>query len=189
VLLPHADDAKDRTCFPKQTPKKIILDAAAIFVHVMFMTENRTQPLSERFASIFSMMLGMLRAQGLRSLLHLPQLWLAAREFRRLSEALVALLKAFEAGTLPRLAPAPTIAPQEPQSPAPPRPAVRSAPRARQRPAARPAPPPANPTPRCPRADSGAYPAPTMSRPCRRARNPFAVPRPSAGIIATGRST
>ena len=86
-------------------------------------------PLSERFASIISMMLGMLRAQGLRSLLHLPALWLAAREIRRFGDALGALIAAFEAGTLPPVpAPAPWTAPQPwPAAPAQPAAAPRLA--------------------------------------------------------------
>jgi hypothetical protein len=160
----------------------------------MFMAENRTQPLSERFAGIISMMLGMLRAHGLRSLLHLPQLWLAAREFRGYADQLVALLQAFEAGTLPPPAPARCPAPQAAQSPtaqspALPNPAVGSAPRARQLPAPPLSPPAANPISHRSRAACGSYPAATMSRPSRRAQNPFAMPRPPAGILATGRSS
>src|SRR5580700_7165123 len=95
------------------------------------------QPLSERFASIFSMMLGILRAQGWRALLHLPSIWLAMRMIRELGEALGALAAAFEAGTLPPVPPAPILAPLEPL---PERPASSSArPRTRSR-AARPRP-------------------------------------------------
>src|SRR5580700_440861 len=65
------------------------------------MQTPRNPPLSERFASIFSMMLGLLRAQGWRALLHLPSIWLAMRMIRELGEALGALAAAFEAGTLP----------------------------------------------------------------------------------------
>src|SRR5580700_10705355 len=72
------------------------------------------QPLSERFARITSMMLGILRAQGWRALLHLPSIWLAMRMIRELGEALGALAAAFEAGTLP---PIPT--PQDQPAPLP----------------------------------------------------------------------
>jgi hypothetical protein len=122
------------------------------------MDTPRNPPLSERFASIFSMMLAMLRAQGWRALLHLPSLWLAMRMIRELGEALGALAAAFEAGTLPPIPPAPVLAPLEPL---PARPASTS-PRARTR----------APTPR--RAP------PTTARIPRRSRRvpAFARPRP-----------
>jgi hypothetical protein len=130
------------------------------------MNDIRTPPLSERFASIITMMLGMIRAQGLRSLLHLPALWLAAREIRRFGEALGALIAAFEAGTLPPVppAPAPPTAPLEPlaapaQS-APPRP------RSRRRPArSRPSPPLRRTHARETRARARAMPRPALSMP------------------------
>ena len=75
---------------------------------------NRTQDLREAFASIISMMLGLLRAQGLRGLLMLPTLWLVSREIRRIGERFTALLDAFRAGTLPL--PAPPIAPPAQQA-------------------------------------------------------------------------
>src|SRR5271168_5476500 len=80
------------------------------------METSRTQPLSERFAGIISMMLGILRAHGWRCLLHLPSIWLAMRAIRELGEALGALIAAFEAGTLPPAPPmpAPVLAPLEP---------------------------------------------------------------------------
>ena len=93
------------------------------------MNDIRNPPLSERFASIITMMLGMIRAQGLRSLLHLPTLWLAMREIRRFGEALGALIAAFEAGTLPPPPPAPDQSWPMQQSPRPaakPCPAVRA---------------------------------------------------------------
>src|SRR5580704_751356 len=77
-------------------------------------TAPRKQPLSEAVASIISMMLGLLRAQGWRGLLQLPTLWLVAREIRRIGDALGALIVAFEAGTLPPIPPAPELAPLEP---------------------------------------------------------------------------
>src|ERR1700677_5134212 len=93
---------------------------------------NRTQDLREAFTSIISMILGLLRAQGWRGLIHLPTLWLVARELRRMGEEFAALLAAFRAGTLPLPAPAPPIAPQPLQ--------------------AAPAPPPAMPSPAAPQA-------------------------------------
>src|ERR1700677_960010 len=66
---------------------------------------NRTQDLREAFASIISMILGLLRAQGWRGLLHLPTLWLLSREMRRMGAEFCALLDAFRAGTLPPVAP------------------------------------------------------------------------------------
>ena len=58
-----------------------------ICVLTAFMTQiprNRTQDLREAFASIISMMLGLLRAHGVRGLIHLPALWLAAAQIRRI---------------------------------------------------------------------------------------------------------
>src|ERR1700678_3636134 len=82
------------------------------------MNDNRpTQPqdLREAVASIISMILGLLRAQGWRGLLHLPTLWLVSRELRRMGDQFCALLDAFRAGTLPvYVAPAPL--PQDPPS-------------------------------------------------------------------------
>jgi hypothetical protein len=104
------------------------------------------QDLREAFASLISMLLGLLRAHGLRGLIHLPAIWQAARELRRMGEEFIALLAAFRAGTLPPV-PAPSIAPQQlPAAPAQP-PAT---PRASARPAAPrhrrpPQPSPANP--------------------------------------------
>jgi hypothetical protein len=134
------------------------------------MNDIRTQPLSERFASIITVMLGMIRAQGLRSLLHLPALWLAAREIRRFGEAFGALIAAFEAGTLPPAPPARPLAPM-------------AAPQDQQATCAQPA--PARPRTRSPGA-ARAVPAPR--RPCSepaRARvrtRPRAVPRPALSM-------
>ena len=111
---------------------------------------TQPQDLREAFASLISMMLGLLRAHGLRGLIHLPTLWLAAREIRRMGEQFVAQLDAFRAGTLPPV-PAPQPAPQ-------PRQAAPTQPPATPRASARPAAPrhrrsrPSQPAPRSPRA-------------------------------------
>src|SRR5580704_553682 len=70
---------------------------------------NRTQDLREAVASIISMMLGLLRAHGLRGLLHLPTLWLVSREIRRIGERFNALFAALHAGTLVLPAPVPPL--------------------------------------------------------------------------------
>src|SRR5579863_10145812 len=102
------------------------------------MNDKSIQRLTEAFASIISMMLGMLRAQGWRGLLNLPELWLAARYIRRLGQEFAALMADFKAGllVLPPLAPPCQEAPYA-ASPEAPRVAVRpdQAARARQRPA------------------------------------------------------
>jgi hypothetical protein len=145
------------------------------------MQTPRNPPLSERFASIFSMMLAMLRAQGWRALLHLPSLWLAMRMIRELGEALGALAAAFEAGTLP-----PIPAPQDQPAPL-----------------AYAAMPAAEPAPRGPRAPRAARPKSTppkrqlAARPIRAPvparRRTFARPRhplnPPLRILVTARST
>jgi len=79
---------------------------------------TRTQDLREAFSSIITMMLGLLRARGLRGLLQLPTLWLVSRELRRMAERFNALLDAFRAGTLPPVAP-PITAPDRGPAPAP----------------------------------------------------------------------
>ena len=77
--------------------------------------ENRprtpTQDLIEAVNSIIHMMLAMIRAQGLRSLIHLPQLIVATFLLRSFAKRFTALLDAHAAGTLPLPvpAPAPTI--------------------------------------------------------------------------------
>src|SRR5271170_7244121 len=91
---------------------------------------TQPQDLREAFASLISMMLGLLRAHGVRGLLHLPALWLAAREIRRIGAELCQLFDAWKAGTLP---PAPQTTPQQRQV-APTQPPA--APRASARPAA-----------------------------------------------------
>jgi hypothetical protein len=75
---------------------------------------TRTQDLREAFASIITMMLGLLRAQGLRGLLQLPALWLATREMRRLADAFCELFAAFQAGTLTPVPAAPDRQPAPP---------------------------------------------------------------------------
>jgi hypothetical protein len=103
------------------------------------MNDNRTtktQDLKEAFTSIISMILGLLRAQGLRGLIHLPALWLLSRQLRRMAEEFCQLFDAWKAGTLPPVpAPAPWPTPQ-PRSAAP---------------AQSPAPPPASARPAAPR--------------------------------------
>jgi hypothetical protein len=157
------------------------------------MNAPRTLPLSERFASIMQMMLGILRAHGWRALFILPDLIRARRMMRELFGELIALAKAFEAGTLPPIPPAPEPAPctepedccdESAQPAAPPRPAAqpRPAPRARPRPAT---PPAAEAAPDRPRA---AICAPPPSPPPARAPHPYAVLRLPAGILVTARS-
>src|ERR1700691_4059443 len=97
---------------------------------------TQPQDLREAFTSIISMMLGLLRAHGLRGLIHLPALWVAAREIRRIGAEVIALYDASRPGTLPPV-PAPDPAPQQRQAapaqpPATPRaPARAAAPRHR----------------------------------------------------------
>ncbi len=135
---------------------KIVLDKPGTTGYTPRMNTPRHQPLSERFASIMQMMLGILRAHGWRCLLHLPTYWLAMRTIRELFEALGALAAAFEAGTLPPIPPAPELAPLEPL---PPRPASASA-RPRTRTAARPrAKRPPTPQPRLRRSHARVRPA------------------------------
>jgi hypothetical protein len=152
------------------------------------MNENRIQHLTEAFASIISMMLGMIRAQGWRGLLNLPELWLTARYLRRLGQEFAALLADLKAGRLVLPTPAPWSAPPDQEvayaaSPATPRPSAR----ARRRPAVRRSPPPAAAEPDRPRAATAlphahgqAAPRPLPSR--------FAMPELPSGAIASGRS-
>src|ERR1700722_9666919 len=72
---------------------------------------NRIQHLREAFAGIISMMLGLLRAHGLRGLLYLPEVWLASREIKRIGEAFCEMFAAWSAGLVPPAAP-----PNAPQS-------------------------------------------------------------------------
>ena len=160
------------------------------------MNENSIQRLTEAFASIISMMLGMIRAQGWRSLLNLPELWLTARQLRRFGEefaALMATLMAdFKAGRL--VPPAPSAVPPEQEAtyaalPESPRPAAR----ARPRPAVRRSPPAAYAERDCPcTADATSSTAalpPAHGQAAPRLRpSRFAMPVLPAGAIATGRS-
>ena len=137
------------------------------------------QPLSERIASIFSMMLGILRAQGWRALLHLPSIWLAMRTIRELGEAIGALAAAFEAGTLP-----PIPAPQD--QPAPlayaAMPAAEPAPRGPRAPRA--ARPKSTPPKRQPAARPIRAPAPARRRTFARPRHTLNLPH---RILVTAR--
>ena len=58
---------------------------------------TRIQDLKEAFASIVSMMLGLLRAHGVRGLLYLPEVWLATREIKRMAHAMETMLQALHA--------------------------------------------------------------------------------------------
>src|SRR5271166_6288932 len=80
------------------------------------MNNGRTQDLTEAFASIIKMMLVAIRAQGLRSLIHLPMLCLVALELRRFGKEFAALVAAFKAGTLSPPAPAPWTDPPDEQA-------------------------------------------------------------------------
>ena len=76
---------------------------------------TQTQDLREAFTSIISMMLGLLRAQGWRGLLHLPEIVMVVFLLRSISKRFAALIAACPAGTLLPATPAPgTAAPQWP---------------------------------------------------------------------------
>src|SRR5580704_12796909 len=85
------------------------------------MENNRKQHLSEAVAGLISkivgMMLGLLRARGLRGLLELPALFRFVFELRRLSEEFVTLFAAFKAGARPPIAPEPAPEPAPPSAP------------------------------------------------------------------------
>src|SRR5579863_9668279 len=107
------------------------------------MDEKRLQHLTEAFASVISMMLGMLRAHGWRCVLHLPEIWQTARQLRRFGEQLAALMATlmadFKAGRLVIPPPAPWPDPPDQEfayaaSPETPRPATPRAPASRARP-------------------------------------------------------
>jgi hypothetical protein len=132
-----------------------------------------TQDLGEAFASIISMMLGVLRAQGLRGLIHLPEIVLVVFLLRSISKRFAALMAAHAAGTL--LLPA-TPAPS-PRQLAPAQPRHRSARQLRR--SLRPA--------RAKRARAGEFVRPWV-RPYP-TRNPKNRPGPRAGILVTARST
>src|SRR5580704_11283256 len=115
------------------------------------MFNRRPQDLAEAVAGIVSMiiemMLGLLRARGLRGLLELPAHFRLALELRRMAKDFADLFAAFKAGTLPvppaAPEPAAQVWPAEPaQSPVTPRVAMRPDPANRHRqPAARPSAP------------------------------------------------
>ena len=77
---------------------------------------THTQDLREAFASIISMMLGLLRAQGLRGLLHLPEIVLVVFLLRSIGKRFAALMDAHAAGTLPVPTPTPWTTPQQRQA-------------------------------------------------------------------------
>ena len=79
---------------------------------------NRIQDLREAFASIISMMLGLLRAQGLRGLVYLPEVWLATRAMKRIAEEFCALFAAWAGGFASTPAPQPRQAAPAPSRPA-----------------------------------------------------------------------
>ena len=70
---------------------------------------THTQDLREAVASIISMMLGLLRAQGWRGLLHLPEIVMVVFLLRSIGKRFAALMDAHAAG-LP-VAPPPAMAP------------------------------------------------------------------------------
>src|SRR5580704_13872689 len=127
------------------------------------MKEPRKQHLSEAVAGLISkiveMMLGLLRARGLRGLLELPALFRFVRDLRRLAEEFATLFAAFKAGTRTPVAPEPALQAWQPapaRAPRTPRVAARPDPedRARRRQAA----PAADPEPDRARAE----PAPSQ---------------------------
>jgi hypothetical protein len=162
------------------------------------MKEPRKHTLSEAVAGMVSMiieiMLGLLRARGLRGLLELPAYFRLALELRRMGEDFTALFEAFKAGTLPPPPPEPVDSwpLQEsacPRAPAKPSASVRARapshaahPRRRALPCAL-APPPAPPSriARAPRSRAFCADPPAHPRPLRhRARSPplSVVPTP-----------
>ena len=66
---------------------------------------TRTQDLREAVASIISMMLGLLRAQGWRGLRHLPEIVMVVFLLRSIGKRFAALMDAHAAGTLPLATP------------------------------------------------------------------------------------
>ena len=167
------------------------------------MNNGRTQDLTEAFASIIKLMLASIRAQGLRSLIHLPMLIKVGLELHRFGREFAAVMAALKAGTLPPPPPAPEPWPDPPDqeaacawSPAPPRPAARPTPaaRGRQRPAERPSLPAAHAVPDRPRAAAAATALPqardqaALPPPRRTPETRITVPGLPAGVIATARS-
>src|SRR5580704_2279701 len=141
------------------------------------MENNRKQHLSEAVSGLISkivgMMLGLLRARGLRGLLELPALFRFVFELRRLSQEFVTLFAAFKAGTRTPVAPAPEAAP-EPAHPS-------AAPRRAQHPRAR---------TRAPRARRARPRIACIPRPCFGTPAPIAplrsLPKPLVAVHATG---
>src|SRR5580700_10107400 len=72
---------------------------------------THTQDLREAVASIISMMLGLLRAQGWRGLLHFPEIVLVVFLLRSIGKRFAALMDAHAAGTLLPATPAPAYGP------------------------------------------------------------------------------
>src|ERR1700729_3853503 len=62
---------------------------------------TQPQDLREAVASIISMMLGLLRAQGWRGLLHLPEIVMVVFLLRSIAKRFAALMDAHATGTLP----------------------------------------------------------------------------------------
>ena len=165
---------------------------------------SRTQDLTETFTSIIKMMLASIRAQGLRSLIHLPMLCLLAFELRRFAREFAAIMATIEAHILdaPEPEPAPLPDPSDQQAECAPSPEApllsarpRPAARDRQQPAEGPPLPAAVAAPDLARAADGADPTPALPharraaiRPSRRAPHPFAALGLSTVVIATGRS-
>src|SRR5580704_1397743 len=114
------------------------------------MKEPRKQHLSEAVAGVIStivkMMLGLLRARGLRGLLELAALFSFVFELRRLAKEFATLFEAFKAGARPPVAPPPepVLPPPQPRlasaSSAPPRIRTAARPRAKRPPAPQPRP-------------------------------------------------
>jgi hypothetical protein len=153
------------------------------------MNDTRTthpQDLREAVASLVSMLLGLLRAHGLRGLIHLPAIWLLSRQLRRMAEEFCELFAAWKAGTLPPV-PAPTPWPDlQPLQAAPAQPVT--TPRPAARPAARsPRRRPSQTAPAISARPQLAY-AGVHARPYS-TPNPQNLPGPASGILVTGRST
>ena len=70
------------------------------------MNHIRVQDLREAFTNIITMMLGLLRAHGLRGLLYLPAAWQLDRELRSIADEFCQLFATWQAGALTPSAPA-----------------------------------------------------------------------------------
>src|SRR5258708_21687550 len=70
------------------------------------MNDKRFQHLADAFNSIISMMLAEIRARGLRSLINLPQMIIAAIYLRRLGKQFAALIASIDLSALPLPPPA-----------------------------------------------------------------------------------